>query len=757
LLNSLLFSLPGTPVLYYGDEIGMGDNIHLGDRNGVRTPMLWNADRNAGFSRANAQSLYLPIIIEPEYHYEAVNVEVQQNNQHSLFWWMKRAIDMRKRYKAFGRGTMELVGCENRKILAYVRAYEEERILAVANLSRFVQLAELDLSPFKGLALVEMFGRFEFPPVTDERYRLTLGPHSFYWFRLRPPTATEVNPALAPGQPLTLAVSGGHESIFSSANAAALGAALQSYLRARQWFEGRQHLLRSARILDDVALPGGGTAAARLCLVQAEFLNASPEVYLLPLAITAGEKAAKIRQEHPFSVLAEIRSKSGKNGGSILFDAAADPEFSAGILEGVRAGCRLKGRSGEVAMAATEALAAALDATAPPAPAPVKGSRRNASVLFGDRLVLKFFRRLHEGENPDAEISRHLAGAKGFAYSPALAGEITYRPRQGPSRTLAVLHCYVPNRGDAWQYTLDALRRYFDDLPGGLEFPKDAALAPKFWTLAEADPPPLALERVGSYLETAKLLGQRTAELHRALASGAGEKNFAPESFGELYQRSLYQSLRNRAKETFYLLRRKAKDLPAAHHGTAAAALALESEALTRLRGLLGQKLSGRRIRCHGDYHLKQVLYTGGDFQIFDFEGPAEQPLEERRIKRSPLRDAAGMLRSFDYAVYTILLGRVGVSREADAARLEPWARFWSQWASASFWKSYLAAMEGSGLLPKTGAETDAFLEILLIERALDEVRQELDSSPEWAVIPLTGFLRLLGPQDARSATRSAA
>ncbi len=755
LLNSLLLSLPGTPVLYYGDEIGMGDNIHLGDRNGVRTPMLWNADRNAGFSRANAQSLYLPIIIEPEYHYEAVNVEVQQNNQHSLFWWMKRAIDMRKRYKAFGRGTMEFVGCENRKIFAYVRAYEGERILAVANLSRFVQLAELDLSPFKGLALVEMFGRFEFPPVTDERYRLTLAPHSFYWFRLRQPTAAEVNPALAPAQTPVLAVSGGAEAIFSAANAAALGEVLQSHLRARQWFEGQQHLLRAVRILDDVPLTRDNTPAARLCLVQTDFLNAPPEVYLLPLATSEGEKAAKIRREYPFSVLAEVRVKNGKGGGCVLFDAAADPEFCADVLAGVRQGRRLKGRSGDVIMTATEALAAALDDKALPDPVPFKGSRRSASTLFGDRVVLKFFRRLHEGENPDAEISRYLSQAKGFAYSPALAGEISYRPRQGTPRTLAVLHCYVPNRGDAWQYTLDALRRYFDDLPGGLEFPKDATLTSKFWTLAEA--PSLALERVGAYLETAKLLGRRTAELHRALADGSGGKAFAPENFGELYQRSLYQSLRNRAKEAFYLLRRRAAALPAYRQEEAAAALALENETLARLRGLLGRKLSGRRIRCHGDYHLKQVLYTGSDFQIFDFEGPAGQPLEERRIKRSPLHDTAGMLRSFDYAVYAVLLGRVGVSREADVARLELWAQFWSQWVSASFWRSYMAAMEGSGLLPKIHAETDTFLEILLIERALDEVRQELDSSPEWAVIPLTGFLRLLGPQGARSATRSAA
>ncbi|HVA65658.1 MAG TPA: maltose alpha-D-glucosyltransferase [Elusimicrobiota bacterium] len=752
LLNSLLLSLPGTPVIYYGDEIGMGDNIHLGDRNGVRTPMLWNADRNAGFSRANAQSLYLPIIIEPEYHYEAVNVEVQQNNQHSLFWWMKRAIDMRKRYKAFGRGTMDMVGCENRKIFAYVRACEDERILAVANLSRFVQLAELDLSPFKGLALVEMFGRFEFPAVGEERYRLTLGPHSFYWFRLRPPTAADVNAALAPAQTPALEISGGAEALFSAANAETLGAALKSYLRARQWFEGRQHLLRSVRVLDDAALIGGEEKPApRLCLVQAEFLNAPAEVYLLPLAFASGEKAAKIRQEHPFSVLADVRHRGeSRRIAGILFDATADPDFCARILDSVRQKRRLKGRAGDVVMAAGPGLASAAGEEALPAPTPAKGTRRNTSVLFGDRLVLKFFRRLHAGENPDAEIGRYLAEKKSFPYSPTLAGEITYRSRQGESRTLAVLHSYVANRGDAWQYTLDALRRYFDDIPGGMDFPKDAALTPKFWTLAETDPPALALERVGAFLEAAKQLGRRTGELHLALSEGAREKNLAPEEFSELYQRSLYQSLRTRAKDAFYLLRAQTKDLPEANRPQAEAALALEGEVMARLKGLLGKKLSGRRIRCHGDYHLKQVLYTGSDFQIFDFEGPAAQSLQDRRVKRSPLRDVAGMLRSFDYAAYTILLGRVGVSRAADAARLEPWARFWIQWVSAAFLKSYLATVADAGLLPKTRAETDLFLELLLVERALDETRQELEASPEWAIIPLTGLLRLMGPAGAK-------
>src|SRR5437868_4788976 len=193
LLNSLLFSLPGTPVIYYGDEIGMGDNIYLGDRNGVRTPMQWSADRNAGFSRCNPQRLYLPVSIDAEYHYEAVNVEAQQNNPSSLLWWMKRLIALRKRNKAFGRGSLEFLRPANPKVLAFVRKYHDERILVVANLSRFVQFAELDLREYAGVVPEEVFGRTAFPRIEDRPYLLTLGPHTFFWFSL---------PILAPGDAL---------------------------------------------------------------------------------------------------------------------------------------------------------------------------------------------------------------------------------------------------------------------------------------------------------------------------------------------------------------------------------------------------------------------------------------------------------------------------------------------------------------------------------------------------------------------------
>ncbi len=189
LMNSLLLSLPGAPVLYYGDEIGMGDNVYLGDRNGVRTPMQWSGDRNAGFSRADPARLYDPVITDPVYGFQAVNVEAQERLPTSLLEWMRRMIRVRKRFKAFGRGTLEFLNADNRRVLAYIRAYEDEVLLCVVSLSRFVQPAELDLSAYAGWQPIEMIGETAFPLIGDLPYFVTLGPHSFYWFRLVKPEA----------------------------------------------------------------------------------------------------------------------------------------------------------------------------------------------------------------------------------------------------------------------------------------------------------------------------------------------------------------------------------------------------------------------------------------------------------------------------------------------------------------------------------------------------------------------------------------
>ncbi|HAH06058.1 MAG TPA: alpha-amylase, partial [Elusimicrobia bacterium] len=540
-----------------------------------------------------------------------------------------------------------------------------------------------------------------------------------------------------------LEAGGEWESLFSEKAGRRVKDALLSYLRGRRWFEGRAHQPRALRILDAVPFDYGSGKSARLLLLRVEYLDAAPESYLLPVSCACAEEAERIRQANPFSVIANLQARTGKGAGCFaLFDAAADPSFCSALLAALRRGARLKGRSGEVLMSPSPGLAAAPESGLQPSPAKVE--QKNTTITFGDSLVLKLFRRIESGSSPDVEIGRFLS-KKGFRQSPSLEGEIAYRCRSDEPWTLAVLHGYVPNRGDAWQFTLDSLRRYFEETLAAPPVPQERlGLVNDPLALIDRDPDPLAVERIGSYLETARLLGRRTAELHLALASETGDPAFAPEPFTELSQRAIHQSMRNRALDAMDLLRQRLATLPQPHRPEAQALLGRESEILQRLKALTGAKLSGSRIRCHNDYHLKQLLYTGADFQIFDFEGPADRALQVRRVKRSPLRDAACMLRSFHFAAYTVLLGRVGVSRAEDVPLLEPPARFWYQWVSSSFLRSYLKSAEAGSFLPKTRKEMDLMLRVLLLERALEELRSEVVSHPDWAILPLKGAAQLL-------------
>ncbi|MGH2451091.1 MAG: maltose alpha-D-glucosyltransferase, partial [Candidatus Limnocylindria bacterium] len=322
LMNGLLFSLPGTPVLYYGDEIGMGDNIYLGDRNGVRTPMQWSADRNAGFSQANRQRLFLPVIVDPEYHHEAINVEAQQQNPHSLLWWMKRLIALRKQHPAFGRGTLDFLHPANRKVLAFVRRHGEERILVVANLSRFVQAAELDLGEFSGSIPVELFGRTEFPPIGELPYFVTLGPHGFYWFALEPQPA----PVGAAAEVPTLRYRGPW-SALARGEAPGLAEALPGYLRARRWFGGKARRVKAARIRDAVRVPHP-EAEAFVTFVEVSYTEGESETYVLPLTCAAPDRVDALVGAAPHALIARLPD------GSAMLDATADPAFLHALLEG---------------------------------------------------------------------------------------------------------------------------------------------------------------------------------------------------------------------------------------------------------------------------------------------------------------------------------------------------------------------------------------------------------------------------------------
>ena len=743
LLNGLLFSLPGTPVLYYGDEIGMGDNVYLGDRNGVRTPMQWSCDRNAGFSRANPQRLYLPIITDPQYHYEAINVEAQQSNPQSLLWWMKRLIAMRKRHPAFGRGTLEFLYPDNRKVLTFVRRHENESILVVANLSRFVQHAELNLPGDVGSVPVELFGRTEFPPITDGPYPLTLGPHTFYWFALEPRGVDLLSPGVGVGDVRVLTVAGDWRTIFQGRGRTQLQEALPAYIRGRRWYGGKARRAKSLTVEDTIPLSSDG-ATAMLTFVRVEYTEGDPDVYLLPVTYAGGEQAAQIEERSPQAVVARVtRQDSETSERGVLYDALWDDRFATALLETVARRRGFRGGAGEVSGAPTPVLRQARGSANLPLLPRVSGAEQsNTSVIFGDHLIMKLYRRLGEGVNPDLEIGRFLTEKAGFTHTPALAGALEYRQGQAEPRTLALLQRFVPNEGDAWEYTLDVLTRSLEDIaarqheemvaPGPL---------PSIHELARHELPPEAAEIAGSYLDWSRLLGQRTAEMHLALASDRRDPRFAPEPFSALYQRSIYQSMRGQANGALQLLRRRLHTLPEAARQEAERVLALEAEILGRLRRLIDYKIEAMRIRVHGDYHLGQVLFTGNDFVIIDFEGEPARTLSERRIKRSPLRDVAGMLRSFHYASRMALnrLEERGLAAES-ASVMGVWADAWHRWVSAAFLRAYLEATGEAGVLPRSAEQFKTLLDAYVLDKALYELAYELNNRPDWVGIPLQGL-----------------
>jgi len=752
LMNALLFSSPGTPIVYYGDEIGMGDNIYLGDRNGVRTPMQWSADRNAGFSRANPQRLYLPVIIDPEYHFETVNVEAQNNNTHSLLWWMKRLIALRKRYKALGRGTLEFLQPDNRKVLTFLRRYQDELILVVANLSRFVQYVELNLAEFRGMVPVELFGRTPFPPVGELPYFVTLGPHGFFMFALEPQHAEALSAPRADGQVSlpVLQTAGGWEKMFQGKARAALENVLPAYMRARRWFGGKARPIKAAMIHEAVPVPLAGQTAYIL-LVEVQYLEGDPQTYVLPLAFTSGDHAARVRTEPAYAAVASVRTDNAPEDG-VLYDALAERDFSAALLEAIARRRHVRGAAGELVFSPTAAVRRRLTESIEGGlvePSPVKAEQSNTSVVYGDRFILKLFRRLESGVNPDLEIGRFLTDRASFPHVPSVAGAIEYRVDRQEPLTLAIVQEFVPNEGDAWRYTLDVLRPYYDRAATDPDVELPLPPAPLL-DLAAEEIPQRATEIVRTYLETAHLLGQRTAELHRALASDSRDPQFAPEPFTPLYQRSLYQSMRSLTRQTLLVLSRRSKDLPESLRPMAQQVLDAEGLILGRYRALLDRKIGAMRIRTHGDYHLGQVLYTGKDFTIIDFEGEPARSLTERRLKRPAVRDVAGMLRSFHYAAYAALFDlaeRGGISERPDAlARLEAYARFWYLWVSVAFMKAYLAASGEAPFMPRGRPEAQILLDAHLLEKAVYELGYELNNRPDWVRIPLMGILELVHP-----------
>jgi maltose alpha-D-glucosyltransferase/alpha-amylase len=745
LMMGILFSLPGTPVIYYGDEIGMGDNIYLGDRNGVRTPMQWSAERNAGFSHVNPQRLYLPVIVDPEYHYQAINVETQQANPSSLLWWMKRLIAQRKRFRSFGRGSLAFLSPNNPKILAFVRRHGDEVLLVVANLARYPQWAELDLAEFAGLVPVELFARTVFPAIGDGAYFLSLGPYAFYWFSLElapaRPGAPEGKGAEAALPAVTVRTR--LDDVFQEPAATALEEILPRYLRARRGFGGKVGQIEHAEIREIIPVPYD-TTVAREALIHLTYTEGNPETYILPLGLVSGEESERVLKRTPHAAIARLQG--GAEG--LLYDVSWEPGFCQALFDLIAENRSVPGWGGMLVARSTPLFAEARGTAHGPLPPLVsKTQQGNTVVTYGDRLILKLFRSVEEGTNPDLELSQFLSVQYRFPHVPPLAGTLEYHTRDREPATVGILQGFVPNAQTAWQYTVNCLSRYFERALASPPLIQElSGLTRTLLAHAELVPPSVASDLFEDYLEAATLLGRRTADLHRALASNTEDPAFAPEAFTEHYRRSIYQSMRSTSSKALHALRRALPNLPEAVRDEAARILERETQLLLYYRAVLNTRTTALRIRCHSDYHLGQLLHTGKDFVIIDFEGDPSRSVTERRLKRCALRDVATMLRSFYCAAWAILLDQTSglVVRAEDVPRLAPWANFWYLWVGSAFLKSYLATSEGAAHLPRTPQELEVLLGSFLLEHTVHELAFHLLNRPEWVGVSLRGLAPFL-------------
>ncbi len=739
LLNFLLFSLPGTPVLYYGDEIGMGDNYYLGDRNGVRTPMQWSSDRSAGFSKSNPQQLYLPVVIDPQYHYTAINVENQVNNPSSLLWFMRRLIAIRNRFKSFGRGSMQFLASDNPRVLSFIRKYGKESILVVANLSRFCQVVRLNVAKQVNLVPEELYGGNKFPTITDQPYVLTLGPHNTYWFALR--EQEQPNVALTEKIP-RLKLDTTWENITKTDFWPQFAGLLPGYLKKCRWFGGKGKPIRAVNIIDSITV-ASDKGTSYLLLVQMTYTGSPKELYLLPVSFSRQTDAVEISSKYPQGVICELQLKEGEG---IIYDAVYGVSLRDALLNMLASKQTIKsGQSRLVCNRSRKFRDLLTDRKLPLESKVLKGEQSNTSILYEDIFFLKLYRRLERGVNPDAEISRCLTEHTGFANFPAYVGSLEWHRENSDSLAISLLLEYVPNETDAWTYTLDSASRYLTHAATKAKQLKDLQAPGDNQEIDTGEIPQPLMELIDPiYIDRVSLLGRRTAELHLALASLSHDRDMEPEPFSVLYQKSVFQSMRALMLKVFADLERNMGSLSSDTSKEVQMVLDAKQEILRRLRDITSRKISAMKIRIHGDYHLGQVLYTGKDFVIIDFEGEPARPLGERRLKRSALRDVAGMMRSFHYAAHGVIILQPA-TQAADPQQRRNWADLWYHYVSGVFLNSYLAAVGDAGFVPKNKQDFKTLLEALLLEKAIYEIGYEFNNRPNWLLIPVRGVQQILG------------
>ena len=735
LMNVLLFSLPGTPIIYYGDEIGMGDNFYLGDRDGVRTPMQWTADRNAGFSLANPQKLYLPLIIDPEYKYESVNVETQQMISSSLLWWMKRIIGMRKKFKAFGRGDIEFLSPPNSKIIAYTRSFENEKILVLGNLSRFSQPAEIDLEEFKGYTPVEVFSHNRFPKITERPYLFTMSPYGYYWFNLEKERERVEGETKIP----ELKVDTWTNLLKNRTLQKLSEKILPPYLDHRRWFESKGKIVQDITIKETIGVEIKDLPT-RIMILEVNYNEGLPEFYQLPISFVAEENEQLLNDIPKRGIIAKLHI-AGEDG--YLFDSVYAEDFRDHLMQQLKAEKNLKLEKGELQFYAendelknsNEYLRSKI----------VDIENRHTIIAYDNQYSFKLYRKLDQKHNPDIETLKFLSKHTGFSKISRYSGAMHYKNGSNITYVLGMLQEIEENQGEAWSHVKDSLERYYENV---LTRRKDATphTIDKYITetLAYEDFPPVIKEFMGVVLpERMYQLGEFTAELHNALSQDHNTKEFDKEESSLHYQRSLYSGLQTLTRTSLEKLKAVLKDLPEDIQQEAQEVLNSKKEILNCFKEIYDHKIPVMKIRTHGDYHLRQILWTGRKYIMNNFEGDPSKSYSERRIRRSAMRDLAAMIRSLHYAAYSNIL-----SSEYDQQRkegnLEEWAETWHYYISRLYLKGYFDHARGKDYMPEDPKDFRILMQTFLLEKSLIELNYEIENRPEWIIIPLRGIKAVL-------------
>ena len=735
LMNSLLLSMPGSPIIYYGDELGMGDNMYLGDRDGVRTPMQWGPDRNAGFSSVDPQRLYLPPIMDPLYGFQSVNVEAQTREPTSLLNWMRRMLAARKSYKAFGRGTLAFLRPGNRKILAYLREHGDEALLCVANLGRSAQPVELDLVSYKGRVPVELMGRTPFPPVGDLPYLLTLPAYGFLWFKLMQKAEIPAwhEERLPRDELPVLVLFDGWESFFRDRVVPwRIGAAervrtrfecevLPGYFASQRWYAAKGEVPSRVALVDSAKWKVGDIDYL-VALFRTEGTEAESQMYFAPLALAFDEREADRHRALLPDAIAKVRQQAEVG---VVADAFGDEIFCRALVRAIGERGELATAAGTLRFEPTAAYAELAQADLDTLKMRSLGARTtNSAVVLGDHWFLKIYRRLRTGINPEAEIGRFLTDVARFPNVVPVAGTLEYAGANGRC-TLALLQTHVDNQGDGWGYTQNYLGHFFEQRP------MSAPVAP-------------AAELHTGYLALVRTLGRRVAELHRALAMKTGDPAFDPEPVDSREATNWSREARREAVAALDLLARRREPLPEAAQEDIDAVLSRREELLRRIDASGARVAGGRKSRIHGDLHLAQLLLRQNDFVIIDFEGEPQKSIEERRAKLSPMKDVAGTLRSFNYAMH-VAVDEACVNRPETRGQLEAYGRAWE----AEVRKAFLVAYrEHADMDVAFGSNQNAaaLLDMFMLEKACYELRYELGNRPEWVHVALRGVLESLSP-----------